>query len=395
MSNPLIDALDRQRRSAWEQGKALVDHLEAQNRDFTAAEKVEWERINADIDSLDARIQQLLDEERRSAAGSDAVSRFGVSAARAGDPAFLAFATGASRARSIEVDLRKAETRDLSKGTATAGGHVVPTSFSSQLMEHLINASTIRQTNVTVLTTASGEDLVIPKTTSHSTAAIVAEGAAIGESDPAFDKVTLQAYKYGILIQVTRELVEDSGIDLLGYLARETGQAIGNASGAHFVTGTGSSQPLGVVPASTLGKTSALTAGASSDELVDLFHSVLPVYRSRATWMFSDATAALIRKLKDGDNQYIWQPGLTAAMPDTLLGRPVAVDPAMPAPTTGLKSIVFGDLSRYYIRDVASVKFERSDDYAFNTDLVTFKVTFRTDGDLIDTTGAVKHLIQA
>lgn len=118
-------------------------------------------------------------------------------------------------------------------------------------------------------------------------------------------------------------------------------------------------------------------------------------YRQNGTWMMADATVALVRKLKDSTNQYLWSPGLISGEVDTLLGRPVVVDVNMPAATTGLKSVVFGDFSAYYIRDVNGVRVERSDDFAFQNDLATFRFILRTDGDLIDTTGAVKHLIQA
>ena len=119
----------------------------------------------------------------------------------------------------------------------------------------MIETAAIRQTNVTVLRTQSGGDINVPKTTAHGTTGIVAEGAAVAEADPTFAAVTLQAFKYGVMIQVSTELINDSGVDLVGYLARQAGRAIGNASGGHFITGDGSSKPNGALTTSTLGVT--------------------------------------------------------------------------------------------------------------------------------------------
>ena len=133
----------------------------------------------------------------------------------------------------LRVQLPTAQTqRDLTTGKTGKGGATVPSSFAFQLHEHLVASSAIRQTNVTVLRTESGEDISVPKTTAHGSAAIVAEGATIGESDPVFASTTLNAYKYGTVVQASSELVNDSGVDLVGYLAKQAGSALGNASGA-------------------------------------------------------------------------------------------------------------------------------------------------------------------
>ena len=190
------------------------------------------------------------------------------------------------------------------------------------------------------------------------------------------------------------ELIDDSGVDLVGYLARQAGRAIGNASGAHFITGDGSSKPNGVVTASTLGVTGASgqSGAPSADELIDLHFSVIPEYRRAGTWLMSDATWAGVRKLKDSDKQYLVD-RLGSAGELSLLSRPVVIDTNVADTGVSAKSVLFGDFSAYYIRDVRELRFERSDDYAFNQDLVTFRALLRTDGDLIDTTGAIKHYL--
>lgn len=397
----ILNSLLEQRANVWEQAKAHLDTVEAEGREFTGEADETWSRFNADLDALDKRIGEVKELMEREKAADEARS-LGEDLARRGasDQEDQPAETDVDRLRKLvsgevrAVDFR-AESRDLSKLSAGAGANVVPTSFYGMLQEHLIESSAIRQTNVTVLTTDSGENLQVPKTAGYSSASLIAEAGAISESDPSFGQVTLGAFKYAILVQVSSELLTDEGVDVAGFLARQGGRALGNGSGAHFVNGDGSSKPLGVVPASTLGVTAAGAAAITTDELIDLFYSVIAPYRAAGTWMMADATVAKIRKLKDADSQYLWSPGLVAGEVDTLLGRPVVVDTNMPAATTGLKSVVFGDFSAYFIRDVNGVRIERSDDFAFANDLATYRFILRTDGDLVDTTGAVKHLIQA
>jgi HK97 family phage major capsid protein len=289
------------------------------------------------------------------------------------------------------------EQRDLTKAVTTAGGFTVPTGFISRLYEQLVEAATVRQTGAIIYTTDSGENLLVPKATSHGAAALVAEAAAIAESDSVFAQQTLTAYKYGQLIEVSTELIQDSGIDLLGYLSRAAGRGLGLASGTHFVTGTGTGQPEGVATNVTTGKTglTGQTTTVITDDLFDLYHSIVSGYRSRGVWLMNDSSLAKIRKLKDTTGQFLWQPGLQAGTPDSLLGRPVLTDPNVAVMAASAKSILFGDFSSYYaIRDVSGVRFERSDDFRFANDLVAFRALIRTDGKPMDAT-AVKAYVNS
>ena len=292
------------------------------------------------------------------------------------------------------------ERHDLTKGTATDGAELIPTTFVRRLYEHMIEFSAIRRTNAQVIRTDSGENLLVPKTTTYGSATLVAEAGPILEDDPQFAQVTVGAYKFGQLIQVSRELVEDSAIDILGFLARSTGRALGVVTGTYYVTGTGSAQPQGIANAPTAGVTGGAGTGltVSGNALIQLYHSLISGYRANGYWVMNDSTAAYIRQLRDdtggsGLGNYLWQPGLTAGAPDTLLGRPVVTDPNMAAMAINAYSIAFGDFSEYFIiRDVDGVRFERSDDFAFANDLVTFRALLRTDSRQIvnGANGAVK-----
>lgn len=390
MSDKLIQKLVEERANTWEQAKA---HLDKTSDNYDADAEQTFQRMNDDLSAIDKRIAELTDLAKRNQSAEAVRSEFAAAAAPKaeaeplGDDAIL---------RSIVAGERRSfEFRDLTKGTATAGGNTVPTSFYGLLQEHLIENSAIRRSNVSVLTTDGGEDLQVPKTTAHPTAGIIAEGGVITESDAAFGQVTLGAFKYAFSTQVSAELEADTGVDLMGYLARIGGEALANGSGEHFITGSGSGQPNGVVTASTAGVTGGTgAAGAfTADNLIDLYYSVIAGYRQRGTWLMSDAGIKAVRKLKDANNQYLWQPGLSVAEESTLLGRPILSDTNVADPALSAKSVAFGDLSRYMIRDVRGVRVERSVDFAFQNDLVTWRFIARTDGDLIDTTGAVKHFV--
>lgn len=377
-----------------------------------------FQRLNADIDALDQRRRTLEEADKRAAEQAEAEQRLGapLTADRRSDTGegtssfeqeIRSFLRGERRSVTVcpseqlsfqQLRALGAQQRDLTKSPTTAGGHTVGTSFYAQLVDHLIEVSGVMQAGPTVLVTQSGENLPVPRTTGHSSAASeIGEGVAITESDPAFAQLVLGAYKYGVLVQVSYELLEDTYVDLLGYLAMQAGRAVGNAFGTRLATGTGSSQPQGVATAATVGVTGgAGVAGAfTADNLIDLHYSVIAPYRNSPScgWLMRDATVAAVRKLKGSDNNYLWQPGLTVGAPDILLGKPVFTDPNVAAVATSARSVLFGDMSRYFVRQVRDIRFERSDEFAFGADLVTFRCVLRGDGGLADTTGAVKCFV--
>jgi HK97 family phage major capsid protein len=405
----IVKRLRDRRLQVWEQAKGLAERAAEENRNFTAEEQGQWDALNGEIETLDKRIKSALDTETRAKEAEEVFNRLEgqpKDSSKRGQPdqqdtELRKFFRGEG-ARAIDIlPDGPVDFRDLSKLTGGAGGDTVPTGFYNRLVAHLIETSAVMQSGATVLNTTSGEVIPVPKTTSHSSGSIVTEGAPIGESDPAFGQVQLGAFKYGTLIQISRELLADAGVDLEGYLAMQAGRALGNAFGAHAITGTGSSQPRGIVTDATVGETGAAvgggfgaqsTAGEGADHLIDLFHSVIAPYRmsQACRWIVNDTTAGAIRKLKTTDGQYIWQPSVVSGTPDTILGKPVLTDPNVAAVGSSAKSVIFGDISQYFVRLAGGVRFERSDDFAFGNDLVTFRALMRADAALVDLTGAVK-----
>lgn len=400
--------LQEQRLHAWEEMKGIADKAAEEKRDMTGDEEQTWARANADLDAIDSRVKGLLEAEDRNKAAQDAFTELEKRAAirevapEAREEAELRKFFGGEAGRVAEYRGRfpRAEQRAVSsftpplgavKQTSTAGGNLVPTSFYDYLVQALIFNAAILRTGATVLNTDSGEALQIPKVTAHPTATLVAEEGVIPESDPAFGQVTLNAYKLGNLLSVSRELIADSGVDLLGYLSQISGQQLGNAFGTYAVTGTGSNQPTGLNTAVT--QSQAVASGSAgfftADDVINLLYKVGPQYRNNpsAAWFLSDGALATIRKFKNTTQGYIWQPAYVAGQPDVLLAKPVIEDPNVDAPTaaTAKKPIYFGDWSRFYVRMVGPMRFERSDDFYFNQDTVAFRAILRADCNLTDT----------
>lgn len=402
MNENLIKTLNEQRGKIVEEQRALVDTAEKRDdSSFSAEERASFDAMNTDLDGLRGRINELVAAEERATADAALEERIaGVTgrtdggqdqagtSQRASGPTdgeqLVRLARG--EVRSIDLEQR-AQTVGIPTATPTAGGNTVPTGFVADLLDYERDMAAIRQTNVRVISTPSGEALEMPKVTGKGSAQITPEAGALPDSDAAFGKVTLNAWKYGRITDVSTELIDDTGVALLAFLAQDMGESVGEASGADFILGDGNDKPSGVLAAASAGIT--LTgATPTGDELIDLQHSVIAAYRRRGTFVFNDATMAAVRKLK-ADGQYLWQPGLVAGEPDRILGNPVVVDHNMPS-GTGNRVMLFGDFSKYIIRDVGSVRIERSDDYRFGTDMVSFRVIRRTDGELADTTGAIK-----
>lgn len=399
MSHALIKTLAEKRQNIWNESRALLDAAEAEKRDLTAEENEVFERQSADMTVLRARIDSIETTMRDNSEAEAAEKRLlgDRPEQRGGEDVsedLRSFLKGETRSMAFGAD-GKVWTRALSKGTATAGGNTVPTTFYDQLVEHLVDTTSVLQAGATVLNTSSGEVIEVPVTTSHGTAAAVAEAGALAGTDPAFAKRTLGAFKFGQLITVSRELVDDTAVDLVGYIARAAGRNIGLALGAKLATGAGTTEPWGVITRATTGVTggAGVTGAFTADNLIDLMFSVVSPYRVNGSWLVKDSTLGGIRKLKDGAGRYLFDPAATMGQPDTLLGRPIYTDAYMAAVALSAKSVAFGDLSTYFVRIAGGVRFERSDDYAFGNDQIAFRAIVRADGELADQTGSVKLFV--
>lgn len=404
-----VTELKQERAARIKEAREILNKADAESRDLTSEEQVEYDNLYAEADSLDKRAkreERQLEEERALLETSPGITGGDI------DPASPEAAAEARQAeyrkayhRYLRVGMgeltpeerqlvRTGEERsDQIVGTTTLGGFTVPTGFQRRLAEHQVQAGTMRQTRATILPTGTGEDIPVPKTTAHGTANWIGEGNAITPDAETFGQVTLKSYVVAEIIRVSVQLLADNAVDLEAYLARALAGNIGAAQNTAYYVGNGSSKPTGITTLTTLGKTAAAAAAIAADEILDVFYSVGPQYRGQAEWAMADTTVKALRKLKLSTGEYVWQAGLTAGEKDTLLGKPVHDDPDMPAIGSGNKSLIFGDFSGYYIRDAGGFVLRRLDERYADNLLVGFLAYTRTDGNLIDQTGAVKHLL--
>ncbi|ODS51364.1 MAG: capsid protein [Agrobacterium sp. SCN 61-19] len=288
------------------------------------------------------------------------------------------------------------------QGTSTtAGGYTVPVELSNQIIKSMAAWGPMYSDDVAnVFSTSTGVTIKIPTVNDTAvTAEQHSEGTAMTDDngkDVTFGQKSLESYGYDTeWVKFSLELARDSIFNMESLLGELLGERLGRIANKQLTTGDGTGDPNGVVTASSLGKTAAAVAAVTYDELIDLIHSVDPAYRQspKVRFMFNDLTLAGLRKIKDGDGKYIWTAGdVQGGVPGTLLGYRYSVNQAMPAQTTGLKPILFGDFGKYWVRKVGSpmigVKREQ-----YWPDLGIAGLVY-LDGELADT-AAIKHLIQA
>lgn len=409
--NPLIKRLHEQRTNAELEIRSVLDQADTEKRELTGEDEAKIEALDETSRSLNEHLGQLIEAEDRSKAVDDMLSKYGKPA----DPSKPEAPSDAAILRSMvngdrrafdfaptgSMEHRAPNTSPLAKLSAGAGLNTVPTSFYDHLVEAMLETSTAMAAGATVLNTTSGENMQIPTAASadYPAASLITEGSSFTVSDPVFGQTTIGAYKYAFLMQASSELLADNAINLPEFLGRRGGEALGNGIGAAFITGTGSSQPTGI--AGSAGFTTVASASGSAaagftyDDVITLIHSITRPYRTNASFICNDSVTKTLRKLRDGSGgagtgQYLWQPSMQAGLPDVLGGYPVYTDPAMPTVTTTTgKGLAFGDWSKgLMIRIAGGVRVEVSTDYAFNTDLTTWRFLTRADSKIVDAAAA-------
>lgn len=282
----------------------------------------------------------------------------------------------------------------MSTTTGSEGGFTTQNEFARQLIEALKSYGGMRQV-AQVITTETGSQMDFPTADATSEEGeIVGENGSVAAADPTFGTKALNVFKYSSkAVAVPFELLQDSEIDIESYINNVLRTRLGRITNKHFTIGTGTTQPNGIIPQATVGKTGATGTATSViwESLVDLEHSVDPAYRDGAGWMFNDLTLAEIKKLKDDQNRPLWLPGIGAGAPNLILNRPYTINQAMAVMAANAKSIAFGDFTKYIIRDVMAVQLFRMTDSKYTEKgQVGFLAFMRSGGNLIDVGGAVK-----
>lgn len=384
--------LREKRAKSWEAAKAFLDTKRGTDGIVSAEDTATYEKMEADVVALGKEIDRLEKQE-----ALDRELSKPLNTPLTGKPIFQGMESKGGRASAEyqkafwnAMRTRAGEGLDpmiknaLQIGTDTEGGYLVPDEFERTLIESL-NEENIFRKLANVISTASG-DRKIPVVASKGTASWIDEEGAIPESDDSFGQVSIGAYKLGTMIKVSEELLNDSVFNLENYIAREFARRIGNKEEDAFFTGDGSGKPTGILASSggaQIGVTAASATAISIDEILDLFYSLKSPYRNKSVFVMNDATIKAIRKLKDGQGQYIWQPSLQAGTPDTILNRPVYTSSYVPTIAASAKSIIFGDFGYYWVADRQGRVFKRLNELYAATGQVGFVATQRVDGKLI------------
>lgn len=378
--------LREKRANLWNATKAFLDSHRNENGLISAEDNATYEKMEADVVALGKEIERLerikaMDREFDMPTSTPLVGNPGAvdrRQGRASEEYKKAF-WNLMRGKSVR-EVRNA----LQVGELSEGGYTVPDEFEHQLIEGLEDENIMRPL-VHVISTGSGEHK-IPIVASHGSGSWIEEEQQIPESDDSFTQVSLSAHKFATMIRISRELLNDSAFDMAAYIAHEFVRRAGAAEEEAIISGDGSHKPIGLLHdtlGAGVGVTAASATAITADELIDLQHSIKSGYRRKACWIMNDATIKAIRKLKDGQGQYIWQPGIREGAPDMLFNQKVLMSNYMPLPTAGNKVILYGDYSYYWLAEREGRTLERLNELYAVTDQVGFKLTERLDGRLI------------
>lgn len=379
--------LREKRAKVWEDAKAFLDSKRGKDG-LIAQEDVEvYEKMEAEVVSLGKEVERLerqaaIDLELSKAVNSPLTTRpLGAEKAKTGrssDEYKDAFWRVMRNKNSFDVQ------NALQVGTDSEGGYLVPDEFERTLVEALDEENIFRRL-ANVITTSYG-DRKIPVVSSKGTASWVEEEGPIPESDDAFGQVSIGAYKLATMIKVSEELLNDSVFNLERYIAKEFARRIGSKEEEAFFIGNGTGKPTGIfhsVGGADVGVTSAASNAITVDELLDLVYNLKSPYRKKAVFVMNNSTVKAIRKLKDGNGQYLWQPSVVLGEPDTILNHPVNTSIYVPTIAAGNKTVAFGDFSYYWVADRQGRSFQRLNELFAATGQVGFKATQRVDGKLI------------
>lgn len=395
--------------------RALVKakHTEAKNlventasNEWTEENQATYDALLAEIDAAKAQIdniqklanaltQEEATEEADAAAHNARNKHPAIAKSR---QLFAKWLKGGDKAMSAQdwADIRAT----MSTTTGSEGGYTVQTDIAKTVADALKEYGGIRSV-ATVIQTEMGNPMSFP--TSDGTSEIgelIPENTSANDQDPTFGTLALNVFKFSSkVIAVPIELLQDSSVDIEAFVLKRITDRLGRITNQIFTTGNGTAQPRGILTGSVLGVTGAAgqTTTITYDDLIDLVHSVDPAYRmsSQCGFMLHDSTMREIRKLKDDSGRPVFMPGydgLADAMPDTILGYPVTINQDMPVMAASAKSVLFGDMSRYYVRDVLQNTLHRFEDSAYaKKGQVGFLAWARSGGNLIDVGGAVKH----
>ncbi len=404
MPKSIANELMERRAKLIKDAQAIAQTGVAEDRDLTVEEQTSFDQMIAEANKLHERATAIhngekaaneLEQSFRNVTGREPHAGAGDGQ----DSDFVEWARSARPGDTFDLphQMRSLGAAQGEQRNMSATGGVGKDSVSTQLWEYALHVGQILQSGVDIINTADGNALPFPVATAHAETDDVALAAhdPIVNDESTITTVESTVAKYGFISYVPTELIQDATFDLEGYIAKNAGRELGRRVSAIAAAGVkasfttvGATAPAGVL--TNLG--AQATVGQGTDLLYSLFHSVYPEYRTSASWIMADPTAAIVRSLKGSDGQSVWQPALTAGDPDLLVGKPVFIVPQIDAPAASKKSIYFGDMSALKVRIAGGLRFERSSEYKFGNDQVAFRGIVRAGAVGLDP-NAVKYLL--
>lgn len=382
-----ITELLNKRAKTWEAAKAFLESHRDKDGLLSAEDGAAYDKMEAEIAAYSTEIERMcrqkdIEDKMSKPLGTPLTAK----------PAVLSTETeekhgraSSSYAKDMLVALRsgfKRVSNILEEGKDENGGYLVPEEWDSRLIDKLTEENIFRSLATTI--TTSGEHKINIAATKPA-AAWIEEGQALSFGEATFDQVVLDAHKLHVAIKVTEELLYDNAFNLESYIIDQFGKALGNAEEDAFLNGDGKNKPLGIFAATGGGEISVTLTGTvlKTDDILTLIYSLKRPYRKNAAFILNDATLAALRKLKDNNQAYIWQPSYQAGEPDRLCGYPVKTSAFCPVLEMGKAGVAFGDFSYYNIGDRGTRSFQELRELFAGNGMVGYVAKERVDGKLI------------
>lgn len=375
-----LKELIEKRAKVWETAKNFVDTHENENGVLSAEDTATYNRMEQEIEDLTNAIERQQRAERREAELSKSVNSPLTGKLYVGEKGEEKTGRASDAYKGAMLSAMRSNFRNVSnvlqEGVDSDGGYLVPEEYDHRLIDVLEKENIMRRLGTKIVTSGQHK---INIAASKPAAAWIEEGGTLTFGDATFDQIYLDAHKLHVAIKVTEELLYDSAFNLENYIITMFGKALANAEEDAFLNGDGTGKPTGIFAATGGGNVqNSLTAALKSDDLLDFVYGLKHPYRKNASFIMNDATLASIRKLKDNNGAYIWQPSYQAGEPDRVLGY--AVNTSAYAPKN---AISFGDYSYYNIGDRGTRSFAELRELFAGNGMVGFVARERVDGKLV------------
>lgn len=375
-----IKELIEKRAKVWETAKSFVDTHEDKNGLLSAEDTATYNKMEKEIEDLTAAIDRQRRAEQREVDLSKPLNSPLTSRPYKETQTEKKSGRATDEYKNAMLSAMRSNFRNISnvlqEGVDSDGGYLVPEEYDSRLID-VLEEENIMRSLATTITTSGQHKINIAAT--KPAAAWIEEGGALSFGDATFDQIYLDAYKLHVAIKVTEELLYDNAFNLENYIITQFGKALGNAEEDAFLNGDGKGKPIGIFDSKGGGNVlGTLTAAIKSDDMLDLVYGLKRPYRKSSSFIMNDSTLALLRKLKDNNGAYIWQPSYKENEPDRVLGYAVNTSPYAPT-----NAIAFGDYSYYNIGDRGSRSFAELRELFAGNGMVGFVAKERVDGKLI------------